>query len=244
MIVYQNKKNNLFKPLEERSELLEDLKKKMEDEKIQVKIDKENGVLQLTNMYYFKKGSYTLNKEGRKDFKKIRKIFNILICYSDLNNPETKKRWFVRYKQVNTLENWKTHCRKKYAEQYGLIDSILIEGHADSTPIGPRLKWMGIETNLDLAMERSKTAFYFLTGYKEATKDSKEKGNYLYILSNRQKKNLFGVTSYGNLRREQTVTRNPSAEDKDRRIDIRFIMSQPEDIREDLKKNLKKKTIK
>ena len=240
MIDYQNKKTNLFKPLQERSNLLKDLKKKMASEKIKVEIDKENGVLKLTNIYYFSEGNYILSAKGKKDFKKIKKIFNILICYSDLNNPETKKRWLVKYTADN-LKNWKKYCRKKYAKQYGLIDSILIEGHADSKPIGKELKKKGIETNVDLAMKRSSNIFKFLLNYEESTKKTSESGNYFYALLNKQRKPLFGMTSYGNLRRnlQEKKDRNLSSQRSDRRIDIRFIMSRSDDIQEHLKKNLK-----
>ena len=86
---------------------------------------------------------------------------------------------------------------------------------------------------MDLAMRRSQTVFKFLTDYAEGTKISKEDGNYLYFISNEQGKPLFGVASYGNLRSEQSQS---SSSAEDRRIDIRFIMAQPKELKKEFMK--------
>ena len=233
MLEYKNKKTSLLKPREERNKLLDELENKINKEKIQVEIDKENGVLKLPNVNYFSKGSYILNDEGEKKFEKIKEIFKqVIICYSDLKNPKTQKKWEQTYGKNDFRESVEG-CNEKYKNRYGSIDSILIEGHADATPIGSKLKSKGIETNMDLAMKRSQTVFSFLTDYTEATKKSEEDGNYLYFLSNRRGNPLFGVTSFGNLRRQND--RTPSSQKKDRRIDIRFITSQPKSLKKELK---------
>ena len=239
MIEYRNKKSGLLKPLEKRNELLESLKKEIKDKGIDVETDKENGVLKLKSLHYFKRSRYELNETGEKDFREIKKIFKILVCYSDLNNPEAKNRW----KNENTLKKWKKYCSKEeHRDKNGLIDSILIEGHADFVPIGKDLWYAGIKTNLDLAMKRAQTVFEFLLEYKEATPESSEYGNHFYASVNKQGKPLFGVTSYGNLRRNAKNQKgnNVNPEKTDRRIDIRFIMSQSEDIQKELKNNSKR----
>lgn len=236
MLEYENKKEELLNPLAERTILLRDMKKKMEKEKIQVEIDEKNGVLKLKSLYYFAKGKYELSPKGKEDFERVKKIFRRLICYSNLKNSKTQKKWRAKYGESN-FNKWVNYCNnsKKYKNKYGLIDSILIEGHADSTPIGRWLKFKCIGTNMDLAMKRSQTVFSFLTNYNETTLTSKEDGNYLYFLSNGQKKPLFGVASYGNLRRKQSITRDPASGGRDRRIDIRFIMVQSKGLKEELK---------
>ena len=93
---------------------------------------------------------------------------------------------------------------------------------------------------MDLAMKRSQMVFMFLTDYKEATNTDPEDGNYLHFLSNKKENPLFGVTSYGNLRRNKLVTSELSSGGRDRRIDIRFIMVQSKRLRQELK-NIKKK---
>ena len=234
MLEYENKKTELLFPIEERNKLISYIGEKMEKKNIQIEIDKKNGILKLKSLHYFSKGSYELSLKGKKDFNKIKTIFDELICYSDLN--KTKENWLKEVKKNekqwnNSWGKWVKHCDTKYKSQYGLVDSILIEGHADRTPIGGSLKIKGIETNMDLAMRRSQAVFYFLTNYKEATKYYKKSGNYLHSLRNTQGKSLFGVTSYGNLRSEHdSLQLSRTLASKDRRIDIRFIMAQPKEL--------------
>ena len=236
MLDYQDKKHDLSKPLVERNHIIEDIAKELEKENIKVEVDKENGVLKLNDIHYFDVGQYKLSQKGKEDFKKIQKTLSRnIICYSHIKSQGTQQKWPIDFRLE--LDKWINHCRKKKPNQYGLIDSILIEGHADSKPISKHGKlWRkGIKTNLDLATKRSITAFKTLTRYNEATSQKKATGNYLYALENRQEKPLFGVASYGNLRSNQN--RSPAMqikkiEARDRRIDIRFIMIQTDDIKE------------
>ncbi len=236
MLDYQNKKQDLSEPLVERNHVIENIAKELEKKGVKVEVDKENGVLRLTDIHYFDEGQYELSAKGREDFQIIQKsLFENIICYSHLQSSGTKQRWPIHPTESN-LNKWIDHCKEKQPDQYGLIDSILIEGHADSKPIPQNGKlWKkGIKTNLDLAMKRSIIAFQFLTKYSESTSQKKESGNHLHALENKQEKPLFGVASYGNLRRSQN--RNPAQLKKnqagDRRIDIRFIMIQTEDVKE------------
>ena len=253
MIDYHNKKDDLSKPLKERDILLESLKKQIEKKDIRAKIDKENGVLELPEILCFQKSKYKLNKEQKEGLKKIRKIFSKIICYSNLNSREMKKRWQLIY---NKQFEKKKYCQsKKHDHKHGLIDTILVEGHADSTPVGENLcecekDMFGLDidckcirTNIDLSMERAKNVFKFLLQYREPTRQNPiPNGNYLYALVNKKNKSLFGVTSYGNLRSsDQRNNRKPdSSSEKERCINIRFIMSQSDDIQTHLKKKLKK----
>ncbi len=240
MMEYQDKKQDLSKPILERGLLLEKLKTEMEQKNIQVEIDKKNGVLKLTDVQYFDKGEYKLSEKGKNHFRKIKKIFNALICYSDLDSPKTKNRWPKNKAKKTTLKKWQAHCNKPtHFKKQALIDSILIEGHADATPISQYASLIkeGIKTNLDLAMKRAQTVFVFLLDYKEeekgydpikGEKHTKESGNRFYALVNKQEKPLFGVTSYGNLRRSASMKdKRNQAQKSDRRIDIRFIVSEP-----------------
>ena len=241
MMEYQNKKESLLEPLSERVKILKHLKSEIEKKNIKVEIDKKNGILKLTGAHYFDSGKYELSDEGKKDFEKIKDIFTILICYSALDNKKTKERWPKNKKCKSNLKKWQDHCKKKYPKKYALIDSILIEGHADADPIadGSCLAKEGIKNNLDLAMKRAQEIFIFLLDYiPERGYDpikgppAPESGNCFYALVNKQDKPLFGVASYGNLRRSD------KSQDKvkglDRRVDFRFIMSQPEDITKEL----------
>lgn len=237
---YDVKIKDLSKPVEARNTLLLKLKNKMKKENIQVEVDQNTGVLVLKDFYYFKKGGYELSEKGKESFKKIRRIFfSELVCYSDFKNKEVqlcKNRQHCH----NTHSQWQTKTQKTCGDKkdkYGLLDTVLIEGHADSTPIGDLMKWEDfIKSNMELAMHRSLNVFKFLLDYKEKTSENPESGNDLYILINKNKKPLFGVSSFGNLRRN-TNNREPSSQTqkKDRRIEFRFIMSQPEELKKHLK---------
>ena len=253
IIDYHEKKNILSKPLIERAELLKNLKKQIEKKDINVEIDTENGILELPEILCFSKSKHELSNEQKEGLEKIRKIFSRIICYSNLNSGEMKKRWHLIY--AKKFEKKKYCPEKKYNHKHGLVDTILVEGHADSTPVGENLcecekDMFGLDidckcirTNIDLSMERAKNVFKFLLQYREPTRQNPiPTGNYLYALVNKKDKSLFGVTSYGNLRSsDQRNNRKPnSSTEKERCINIRFIMSQSDDIQTHLKKKLKK----
>ena len=229
------------RPFIERACLLERFKKEIEKKGIKAEIDKENGILELPEILCFRKSKYKLSKEQKKGLKEVRNIFSRAICYSNLQSGEMRRRWEEFYKGKFEKEKYCSNKKEKHClknpDKDGLIDTVLIEGHADSTPIGGI--GGGITTNLDLAMKRAQNVFEFLLQYKEATKENPQaKGNYLYALVNNQEKSLFGMTSYGNLRSSiQKNDRSPSSsKEKERCINIRFIMSQTDEIQKDLKK--------
>lgn len=256
MLEHKERKARLLDPLNARTKLILGIEKEMKKEKMKVEVDLENGVLSLRDISYFDKGSYELSFEGKLQFEKVKNILGRkVICYSDLEKLKEK------YPNIERDDNWGKYyhgCDKNVS-----IDSILIEGHADQTPTGPGLRLKGVKDNIDLAVKRSKTVFELLTGYKESVKG---KGNYLHFLSNKKGQPLFGMVTYGNLRGKHSVNfvsplpqspppygthgtdggddRNPSSEGwKDRRIDIRFIMAQSEEIQLELKKSIKVESI-
>ena len=239
---FQSKTDDLSKPLIERGHVIKNIRDELKEEGIESEIDIENGVLKLSNVHYFDRGQYELNEKSKEDFKHIKEVlFKNVICYSHLNSQITKQQWPSSSEE--RLIEWKNHCHSDiHKNKYGLIDSILIEGHADRTPIpkGGYLSKKGIKTNLDLAAKRSIEAFESLLEYDEESSNNKKSGNYLFVLTNKKEKPLFGVTSFGNLRsHEPKKNRSPAQiakdQSQDRRIDIRFVMGQPEEL-----KNIKK----
>ncbi len=249
MLEFQSKKDDLSKPLVERGHIIKNIKKELEKEGIKSEIDVKNGVLKLSNVHYFDKGQYELSEKGRKDFEQIKKIlFENITCYSHLNSQITKQQWPSGLENEGRLIEWQSHCSKTHKNKYGLIDSILIEGHADKTPISKTgsLSKIGVKTNLDLAVKRSIIAFQALSDYEEVSSDEKiSAGNYLFALTNKKEKPLFGVTSFGNLRSHHNKkSRNPAQIEKDqgqdRRIDIRFVMGQPKNLKSISNLNKKK----
>ena len=225
--------------VKERSILLDHFCLEINKQKLSVikaECNKAAGVLRLIGPY-FDSGRRALNQRGKNDLKEIEKILQArLICYSDLNSPAAEKKWLAcrkgedRQKWENSLKKWRDYCKKKFPDKHGLIETVLIEGHADSDPIGGNLKKQGIKTNFDLAIKRSQSVFQELLRYKEGTQNSQPSGNYLYFLINSQGMPLFGIASYGNLRRSNAQGCCGPAQkgkSKDRRVDIRLIMSPP-----------------
>lgn len=273
MSEYQQKKTQLLDPLNARAQLVEEIGKEMKNYGIKANVDSVNGILSLRDISYFDQGKYKLediSDSGVGELKKIRSILQSkIICYS--NKESFKNKWKKKYPRYD-YDKWDREeleplkCNEKNKSE-SLVESILIEGHADSTPLGRSLKKEGLKDNIDLAMKRSQTVFRFFTKYKEGARGAKEDGNYLYLLSNQEGKPLFGMTSYGNLRRESLeesiqpsqnppdsfyvqkelatdAHRSPSSKgNEDRRIDIRFIMAQPQEIKEELNKSFKKKGL-
>ena len=238
---YHNKKDKLLLPLVKRVKLLKKLEKEIKKQDIKVKVDTKNGILELEDILCFPKSEYELNKEQQEGLKKICGIFSDIICYADLEKTSKKYViWRTDWKDKIPLScdrdkelKSRPDCTK---QTNGLIDTILIEGHADSTPIGGYFREQGIKTNLDLAMKRSQQVFRFLTQYKEGTTDKPARGNHFYYLLNKREQSLFGVTSYGNLRSSVKANdREPSSSVKERCINIRFIMSQPDELEKSLK---------
>ena len=243
MIEYNNKKNNLSKPFINRAKLMGYLKEEIEKENIEVKIDIENGILELPKTLCFDEGKYELNNEKKQKLKKVREIMiRKIVCYSNWNSEKMEKR----LKNDLTYRKWKHDCEKsENQDKEKSIDTILIEGHADSTLIGENLcknkedmldfdkSYKCIRTNIELSMERAKNVFKFLLQYDEL---KTEKGNQLYALVNENDKPLFGVTSYGSLRSsDQKPDSSPSEKECiNREIHIRFITSQPDKLEENL----------
>ena len=156
MVDYQDKKDNLSQPLIERNHILDNIAKELEKKNIKVEVDKKNGILKLNNVHYFDEGEYELNAKGQRDFKLIQeKIFQSIVCYSNLQSNGTKRKWPKDSKLK--LKDWINRCCKEQPDKYALIDSILIEGHADSKPIPEdgKLWKKGIKSNLELATKRS-----------------------------------------------------------------------------------------
>ena len=277
IIQFNEKKNDLTKPLTARTKLLENIKKEILQKGIKVTIDKENGVLRIPvskECSYFKSGEYRLNDCGRKNFKKIRNVFTRIIpCY-------VSKR-FQKNCAIKEIKG------KKY---FDFIDTVLIEGHTDYEPIGDlfrnyctekgRRKQRNIcnkcnrrclkkhsrnkrkrrckaicekkchnkdskiclESNFHLSSMRSRKIYSYLLGYEEPKRKS-PKGNILFNIESGNKK-IFGVTGFGSSRpveiKKKKYLKTREFKKYNRRIDFRFIMATPEEIKEEIKKGLKK----
>ena len=228
-----NKKDSFSKPQEVRSELFKKFKKEFKKNGMIVEIDEKNGVLRFASDkgVFFKPNSDKLSIHGENVFTIVREVFeDLLPCYTH-------------------SDNFKKYCKDKSKNKgtVGYLETVLIEGHTDRDPLKGKAK-ENYKDNLDLSSKRALKTFRFLLNFEERKKsNSDDEGNTLYELFNKNSKHpiyerVFGFAGYGALRTlspafdKKKLTQKQKK--KDRRIDIRFIMSPPKELK---KRSLKKK---
>ena len=225
ILEFQNKTKALTEPLAQRGHLLEKLKEELEKEGVVVSIDTSGGVLRIIDFdkckSYFEEAESVLTPCGKKNLSKIRSAFEkILPCYSH-----------VDFSTKCGIEELKS---RKFS---GLLDTVLIEGHTDRERIvyyKTRKKKRMLENNLHLSVERARKAYTDLSEYKEdKTKDC---GGVLCRLYNDKKEIILGISGFGRFR----LLHKYEKKEKNRRIDIRFIMKTPEPILKKVKETLKR----
>jgi chemotaxis protein MotB len=123
-----------------RTELLQLLKLRLQEQNIKVEIDTKHGVLRLTeNAVQFETASASLDEQNEANLKTIGSILNAVIpCYS--SNPPN------------------FHDCEGFDKSNGKIDSIFVEGHTDNVPMNS----YRYKDNWDLSASRAITAYRVL----------------------------------------------------------------------------------
>lgn len=181
---------------EVRARMLREIKEQLAARGIQVKVDEKHGVLHLReNAIRFASGRARLAPVEREKVRTIGRVLaSILPCYSA--NPAIL---------VDMAS-----CSGSIV---GKLESVFIEGHTDSEPVGARSPF---ESNWQLSAERA----------IEAYKIMREAVPRLMALENTNHQPLFSVTGYG-AERPVRLHDMPTADPLNRRIDLRFIMTTP-----------------
>jgi outer membrane protein OmpA-like peptidoglycan-associated protein len=96
----------------------------------------------------------------------------------------------------------------------GKLDSTFIEGHTDNVPIGSN-----VDRNWELSAQRA------IYTYRQLV----ERSDVLASLVNIRSEPLFSVSGYG-FQRAVVAHNAPTNEPRNRRIDLRFIMTPPEPV--------------
>lgn len=183
-----------------RDELLEDLHKSLKQQGVSLTIDHANGILRLPEDVLFQTGSARLMAKGRRAVTILSKRLALLL------NCETTTIAAI--------------CKNNLPK----IEAIFVEGHSDEQALKGKLK-KKFSTNLNLSAQRAINTYEIM----EETEVVK--------LKNRQEKHLFSISGYGDKRPVDVKPinfRRLSYEEKshwyrkNRRIDIRLIMSKPE----------------
>ncbi|MBY5520225.1 OmpA family protein [Rhizobium leguminosarum] len=185
----------------ERTALLNDLERELKATGLDVQIDRENGVLRLTeNAIRFATDRSILNAQAAANVEKLAGVLaRVLPRYTGC---------------VATDEN--TICQK--LPPGADIDTVFIEGHTDrqgsETAAGDSRNWQ-------LSTERAVETYRALTTFQTS----------LRTLRNPEKKEILSVSGYSSTRpipgTEQLnddLEANRQALEKNRRIDMRFVM--------------------
>ena len=186
-----------------RQQLLEELKVRLKRQGLQVEIDPVTGVLRLPDAILFESGSPALSPRGVIAVQKVANaLIAVLPCYTDV--PA----------EVASCQSKRSTYR---------IDALFVEGHTDKQ----RLMRGGRDTNIDLSAQRAINTYLALvdkypqldlltTSYKGANTPDRR----VPILS---------VSGYGPKRPVPGHDSFAQADlDKNRRIDLRFLMAAPD----------------
>jgi hypothetical protein len=205
-------KRELRDPIMTRQKILEDLQNVLLQSGVRAEVFAKEGVISFGDEgIHFSQSEAHPTKEKIANVAKIAAALGrILPCYGDLS-PEgafevTTPPW------CQTAEYYPDYsCDRHHFG--GKIETIMIEGHTDPTPVKPTASY---PDNLTLSAMRAGNVWNLL-------KTCQPK---LEHLINRKKHPLFAVSGYAFQRPAFPDPKDP----RNRRIDIRFVMDSPEGI--------------
>jgi flagellar motor protein MotB len=192
---------DLSQSQKERTALLNDLERELKATGLDVQIDRENGVLRLTeNAIRFATDKSNLNAQASEN---VRKLATVLA------------KVLPRYTSCVSAHGT-ANCQQ--LAPGAAIDTVFIEGHTDQqgsdTAAGDSRNWQ-------LSTERAVETYRALTAFQPS----------LRTLSNPEKKEILSVSGYsstrpipGTERASDGIETVRQALEKNRRIDMRFVM--------------------
>ncbi len=196
---YMSEKDNL------QIQLLTDLKNDLvTQEHLSIFINPEQGILRLPDKILFTVGSAELTAEGKSNLRKLANVLERhLPCYAG-STSQTSRPAFC--------DDRKWHP--------GTLESVFIEGHTDNIQFGKTgTSSNSFQNNLHLSGLRAiKTFEAMLLDVNLAIPAE------LAQLRNRKQQPIFGVSGYGQ-HRPVVVHEQPTDEPANRRIELRFIMT-------------------
>ncbi|MGE3841399.1 MAG: flagellar motor protein MotB [Vicinamibacterales bacterium] len=183
---------------EEQRELLVAIERLLRDRGVAVKVDAEQGVVRLGEELLFASGRADLDERGRRTVAQLSAVFlEILPCYTSSRNEKA--------------------CGNRGSK--GRLDALFIEGHTDDQPL--RVPVAGLGDNWDLSAARAKAI------YRELVPDLQGPSpQNLDALKNSVGQPILGLSGY-EARRPIDTSDTVEGRARNRRIDLRFIMTQP-----------------
>lgn len=184
-----------------RERLLEEMRGRLAAANIEVTVDKGLGTLMLPAGRLFDPGKAEPTADGHATILQLGRVMaDVLPCYSFV--PDQARQ----------------HC--SISDEVSRLNAVYIEGHTDVTPFSaPGARF---SDNWDLSAGRAISAFKLVGDHFEQLRN----------LRNRDGDALLGVSGYADTRpanRAETDRRLPEVMDKDRRIEVRVIMTTNEE---------------
>lgn len=184
-----------------RSQLLEDLRRSMDDRGVRVEIDTDKGILLVPEDVLFPSGSATPQEKGERSLRILAEALGeFLPCYCGprSHSPSLRPRGCDD-------QRWRP----------GRIDAVLVEGHTDNQPITNTSQF---RDNWELSVMRAIVTYRRLMGYCPE----------LANLTNDEGQSVFSVAGYEATRPRPGYKHEvPTAEEANRRIELRFMLAPP-----------------
>jgi chemotaxis protein MotB len=184
---------------DEQRELLLEIERLLRERGVVVRVDADQGVLRLGEQLLFDSGSALLDDTGLSTVRELSQVLADVLPC---------------YTKVDGLPVDREGCGRRGSR--GRVDALFVEGHTDNQPV--RLPRPGLQDNWDLSAARAKAIYERLRG----------EAPLLDVLQNEDAQPILGLSGYAHLRPIASNDLEPERA-QNRRIDLRFIMSQPRD---------------
>ncbi|WP_457572506.1 OmpA/MotB family protein [Desulfovulcanus sp.] len=191
-------KEELTDAKEARKQLLKDLEESLKRDGVIVRVDIDKGLLRLPESILFESGKAELQEKGKRNLAILARLLAKKLPCYSGRRDDPRP-------PECPIDCWKP----------GRLDAVFIEGHTDNIPINTSKS--KFKSNWELSAKRSINTFKWMMKVMPELKK----------LKNSEGQFLFGVSGYADSR---PVKENTNDENRrlNRRIDIRFILSQPE----------------
>jgi chemotaxis protein MotB len=197
-----------------REAVVKSIADELKNEGIDVEVDLDQGVLRLTDRaIQFPRGQPKPLADHHDNVGIVASVLlRVLRCYVHAEQPAEDARMSghrLSYCQQNGDGRPAYRCPD--GSHGAKVDTVLIEGHTDSVPIGAASRYTD---NLDLSAARSAEVFRMMHQCEPQ----------LPRLVNRTGSPVISVSGYGEMR---PIDRADREADANRRIDLRFLMEPP-----------------
>ncbi|MBI1340425.1 OmpA family protein [bacterium] len=182
-----------------RSQLLEEIAGDLRARNVRAEVDLGAGVLRLPDEVLFQKGLDTPRDTGREALRQLAEVLSQRVpCYAHDASGVRPER-----------------C----APNPHSVEAIFIEGHTDSDPISSNGR---IRDNWDLSAARAANTYRLLRDFHPDLEALQSR-----VASDPRAAPLFSVAGYADRRPVQEGD-DEAAKARNRRIDLRFVMAEPE----------------